>query len=85
MGLPFYELTAIVLKSGIDDFENPVSEKIDYYYSRLIYWKENTDKLELNWAGFLLDDTRPIKEKLLYEKKCGNETDQEIKRNGIGD
>jgi len=69
IGLPFYELTAIVLKYGKDNFQKPVSEKIDYYMSRLIYWQENTDKLELDWADFLLDDTRPNKERLLSEKR----------------
>lgn len=69
LGLPFYELTAIVLKYGKDNFPRPVSEKINYYYERLLYWKENTDKSELNWAGFLLDDTRPNKERLLNEKQ----------------
>lgn len=69
LGLPFYELTAIVLKYGKDNFQNPVSEKINYYYSRLLYWKENTDKAGLDWADFLLDDTRPNKERLLIEKR----------------
>jgi len=59
MGLPFYELTAIVLNYGKDNYARPVSEKIEYYYKRLLYWQENTDKLELEWAYFLLDDTRP--------------------------
>jgi len=68
IGLPFYELTAIVLKYGKNNFQKPVSEKINYYMSRLIYWQENTDKLELDWADFLLDDTRTNKEKLLSEK-----------------
>lgn len=69
LGLPFYELTAIVLKYGKDDFPKPVSEKITYYYNRLLYWKENTDKLGVTWADFLLDDARPNKEKLLGEKR----------------
>jgi hypothetical protein len=68
LGLPFYELTAIVLRYGKDNFPKPVSEKIDYYYNRLLYWQENTDKLRFDWADFLLDDTRPNKEKLLSEK-----------------
>jgi len=62
MGLPFYELTAIVLNYGKDNYARPVSEKIEYYYKRLLYWQENTDKLELEWANFLLDDTRPNKD-----------------------
>ena len=69
LGLPVYELTAIVLKYGNDNFPKPVSEKINYYYNRLLYWQENTDKLGLDWADFLLDDTRPNKERLLSEKQ----------------
>lgn len=69
LGLPIYELTAIVNKYGQDDFPAPVSEKINYYYNRLLYWQENTDKLEQNWAKFLLDDAKLNKEKLLSEKK----------------
>lgn len=69
LGLPFYELTAIVLKCGKDNFRKPVSNKINYYYNRLLYWQENTDRLELDWAVFLLDDNRPNKERLLSEKR----------------
>jgi len=69
LGLPFYELTAIVRKYGNDNFSEPVSEKINYYYERLQYWQETTDTLELDWANFLLDDTKPNKEKLLSEKQ----------------
>ncbi|VDN49175.1 conserved protein of unknown function [Petrocella atlantisensis] len=57
LGLPFYELTAIVLEYGIDYFAKPVSEKIDYYYQRLLYWQENTEKVERDWAKFLLNDS----------------------------
>lgn len=53
LGLPMYELTAIVLKYGKDNFTKLVSKKLDYYYNRLLYWQENTDKLGLDWADFL--------------------------------
>lgn len=69
LGMAFYELTAIVLRHGKDSFQQPVSEKIDYYYNRLLYWQENTDYLEMDWADFLRDETRPNKEKLLSEKR----------------
>jgi hypothetical protein len=69
LGLVFYELTAIVLKYGKDGYEKPVREKIEYYYNRLLYWQEHTDKLSYKWAGFLTDDTRPNKERLLSEKR----------------
>lgn len=68
LGLAFYELTAMVLRYGKEGFQGPVMEKIDYYYDRLVYWKEKTDKLGLSWATFLLDDNKPNKEKLLSEK-----------------
>jgi hypothetical protein len=69
LGLPFYELTAMVLKHGADNFSEPVSEKITYYYDRLLYWQEQTDKLGLDWADFLMDDSRPNKERLLSDKR----------------
>lgn len=56
MGLPMYELTAMVLKYGRDNFQDPVSEKIIYYKDRLLYWQENIDKLKLDWAKFLKGD-----------------------------
>lgn len=69
IGLPIYELTALVLKYGKDNFQKPVSEKITCYIDRLLYWQESTDKLKLDWANFLLDDTKPNKERLLFEKR----------------
>jgi hypothetical protein len=68
VGLPIYELTSIVNKYGKDDFQDPVSEKIDYYYNRLLHWQKKTDNLGLKWAGFLMDDTKPNKERLLNER-----------------
>ncbi len=68
MGLPMYELTATFLKYGKDNFSKPVSEKIDYYYKQLLFWQDNTDKLGLAWADFLLDDTRHNKEMLIREE-----------------
>lgn len=58
LGLPIYELTALVLKYEKDNFQKPVSEKINYYYECLLYWQEKTDKLGLDWADFLSNDTR---------------------------
>jgi len=69
LGLAFYELTALVLKYGKEGFQKPVSEKIDYYCQRLLFWQENTDKLGYVWADFLADDTRANKERLLNEKR----------------
>lgn len=69
IGLPMYELTSIVLKYGKENYSKQVSDKINYYYDRMLYWQEKTDKLELEWADFLLDDTRTNKEKLLSEKR----------------
>jgi hypothetical protein len=69
IGLPMYELTAMVLKYGKNDFHKPVIEKTEYYIERLLYWHENTDKLKLDWADFLLDNSIPNKERLLWEER----------------
>lgn len=69
LGLPIYELTALVRQYGKDNFHKPVGVKINYYCQRLLYWCENTDKSEFEWADFLADDTRPNKEKRLSEKR----------------
>ena len=69
VGLPIYELTAVVLKYGKEKFQKPVEAKINYYYNKLFYWQDNTDSLGLDWADFLLDDIRPNKERLLNEKR----------------
>lgn len=69
LGLSIYELTAVVLNCGKDNFQKPVNEKINYYYNNLLYWQDNTDNLGLDWADFLLDDIRPNKERLLNEKR----------------
>ena len=69
LGIVFYELTAIVLSGGLGRCDLDVRRKINYYNQRLLYWQENIDRLNANWAKFLLDDTRPNKEKLLNEKR----------------
>jgi hypothetical protein len=69
LGLPFYELTSLVLRFGKDKYQKYVNEKTDYYCRRLIYWQENIDKLNFEWASFLMDNNRPNKEKRLNEKR----------------
>ncbi|NLI54585.1 MAG: hypothetical protein GX417_09730 [Clostridiales bacterium] len=68
-GLPVYELTSLVFQYGEGEYAGKVRGKIDYYCRRLVYWQENIDMLDLEWADFLMDDTRPNKEKLLSEKR----------------
>ncbi|MGV8906991.1 MAG: putative immunity protein [Acetobacterium sp.] len=69
LGLVFYELSAIVFNVGLENCNAVISKKISYYYERLLYWQESIDKLNVKWADFLLDDTRPNKEKLLNQKR----------------
>jgi hypothetical protein len=53
IGLPMYELTAIVISYKMSDYEEAVKEKIDFYIDRLLYWRENAGKLDRKWADFL--------------------------------
>lgn len=62
LGLPFYELTSLVIKFGKDKYQKHIHEKINYYCQRLAYWQENIDKVDFEWAGFLMDDNRPNKD-----------------------
>ena len=67
LGLPFYELTAIVHHFGIANCTEPIEKKIVWYLHRLRYWQEHVDDPPLKWASFLLDDSRPNKELLLLQ------------------
>ncbi len=58
LGLPIYELSAIVMRYGQDNYREPVIRKIKYYYENLIYWQENTDEMNLKWADFLLKEKK---------------------------
>lgn len=73
LGLVFYELTAIVRRVGLEKCDSAVKERISFYLERLLHWQENIDALDVTWAKFLLDDTRPNKEKLLNEKRRAEE------------
>lgn len=68
IGLPIYELTALVHECGIKDCEAALSEKIAQYVSCLNICAEQANSPERQWAAFLLDDTRKNKEQLLWEK-----------------
>ncbi|MCA0971152.1 hypothetical protein LCM20_11160 [Halobacillus litoralis] len=69
LGLPIYELTSLVHQYGKDQYQKPVRERIQQYYERLQYWQKTTVTLDVNWAGFLLDDTKPNKEKRRNESR----------------
>lgn len=55
LGLPIYELTALVLRHGIDDL-SPLIEKRAHYLSRLIYWKNYPIQENEKLASFIKTD-----------------------------
>lgn len=69
IGLPLYELTAIVMRHGAGNFQGPVLDKIGFYIQRLSYWAEHAGRIERDWAEFLRDDSRPNKEKVFNDKR----------------
>lgn len=71
IGLPVYELTAIVRRFGPEACEKPVEERIAAYLSALPACAQEADDGSHRWAPFLLDDSRPNKEQLLLEKRGG--------------
>lgn len=70
IGLPFYELTSIVLKNK-DNYCDALDAKIKYYIDTLLYYQDNIDSLDKNttWADFLLKDDVLNKEKVLWDKR----------------
>lgn len=72
IGLPIYELSAIVKQYGINNCKDQIENKLKYYIETLNYCEENIDDSKNNWAYFLLDDSKPNKEKLLLEKLKNN-------------
>lgn len=72
IGLPIYELTAIVRARGMESCEAAVEARIAEYIACLNRCAAAVDAQPLAWAGFLLDESRPNKEQLLFEKRgCG--------------
>lgn len=53
IGLPIYELTALVRALGIDNSQQALPEKVAYYRQRLAYWQEEVKRYPGPWAGFL--------------------------------
>ena len=53
LGYPMYELTAIVLEQGLDNYRDAVEHRVMYYEQRLRYWMEFEKNCQQNWAGFL--------------------------------
>ena len=69
IGLPIYELTAIVRSLGWENCETAVKGKIAYYMERLQVYEKLVSSVAFEWADFLMDDSRPNQEQLLADKK----------------
>ena len=72
IGLPMYELTAIVRRAAGQEWKREVREKIAWYLARLEEQRQKTAEDPGPWATFLLK-ARPNKEGLLAAaRKRGN-------------
>ena len=72
IGLPMYELTAIVRRAAGQEWKGKVREKIAWYLARLEEQRQKTVEYPGPWAAFLLK-ARPNKEGLLAAaRKRGN-------------
>lgn len=69
IGLPIYELTALVRSIGLDACRAPVEQRVGEYTDCLRCCRELDRTNPKPWAAFLLDDSRPNKERLLAEKR----------------
>lgn len=74
IGLPIYELTAIVRRLGPEHCEEAIQKRLEEYSSCLLHWEKEIDAQPRCWAAFLADDSRPNKERLRYVKSKSRET-----------
>lgn len=56
MGLPIYELTAIVRKYGIENCREPVEKRCVQYIDKLVYWRDNLSEYKGTWAKFMMKE-----------------------------
>lgn len=54
IGLPIYDLTAIIRKYGVPDCKEPVEKRMEQYITRVQYWQENYLNYTGRWAAFML-------------------------------
>ncbi len=69
LGLIFYGLTAFIYDENTTAYDGIVKRECGLFYDRLMYWQDQIDRVDVPWAGFLLRDDVPNKEKLLREKQ----------------
>lgn len=53
LGFPVYELTAIVLGSGVDNCREAVERRVCEYIERIAYWREHQVDHKGPWAEFM--------------------------------
>ncbi len=53
IGFPIYDLTAMVWRYGIDLCKEPVEKRLALYADRILYWKENAELYQGEWAEFI--------------------------------
>ena len=53
MGLPVYELTAVVRERGLENCREAVERRSREYSDRLLYWERHTEEYSGPWAAFL--------------------------------
>lgn len=53
IGLPIYELTAIVKEYGIEHCQEYVEQRYQEYIDRLLYWQKHYQDEPREWAKFL--------------------------------
>lgn len=61
IGFPIYELTAIILRHGVEACREPVEARMRHYADRICYWREHAEDLPRQWAKFMLADRSPDK------------------------
>jgi hypothetical protein len=54
IGLPIYELTAIIYKYGIENCEKHIDDRKNEYIEKIFYWQKHYNDSKQEWASFMI-------------------------------
>jgi len=54
IGFIIYDLTALVLENNLENCDEIIQKRINYFIKKIIYWKENYMNFSNQWASFLI-------------------------------
>ena len=55
IGFPIYDLSALIFENDLNNYDEIITSRIQYYTEKLLYWKEHYKTHSSQWASFIVD------------------------------